>query len=105
MNCFVVENFLFKEFDSMESPETENAIPIPVHIIEDKGLLQYSDSPLDTVKEKWRLTKVLKIHEGSADTPFLEFLKEWPLLKDSTLGPLLVSINLIFTVLQHDATD
>ena len=75
---------LFKELESMETPKRENVIPTSAHIIEDKGRLR-NNYPLNAVKEKWRLTRNLKICEGSAKTPFVDFLNERPLLRDSTL--------------------
>ena len=90
---------LFKDLEGIESPKTESTLEIPPNLIEEKGWLRYNDSPLDTVQDKWRLTRDLRMFDAAKDSPLDDLISEWPLLKDSNLGPVLVSIIFIFTVL------
>ena len=60
--------------------------------IQAKGWLKFHCAPLDVVRVNWEKTYLIRKHEASKDSPFQVFLKEWSILKNSNIGPELVSL-------------
>ena len=56
-----------------------------------KTWLQYSNNPPDVVQSHWATSRNLRMTEAAEDGPLVAFVEKWPILKDSAIGPKLVS--------------
>lgn len=81
---------------SLKPKGPAQCIPAPdKEAIQSKGWLKYHCSPLDVVRVNWEKTYQIRKDEASNDSQFQVFLKEWSILKNSNIGPELVSLLLI----------
>ena len=56
-----------------------------------KHWLQHRHAPPDVVDGHWETSRSLRLTEAAEDGIFLNFVEQWPILKNSDLGPVLVS--------------
>ena len=56
-----------------------------------KTWLFYNNNPPDVVESHWATSRNLRISEAAEDGPLVHFVEKWPILKDSAIGPNLVS--------------
>lgn len=82
-----------KSEQSSEKIRNPKNIPEAINLDEDKDFLQRFNKPWDVVTNKWEKTFTVRRDNLLAAKTLKGFLEDWPLLKNASYGPLLVSLN------------